>query len=164
MGCGQGRHSHYFAEQGLEAYGVDFVEQAVEESKQRAEARNLTHASFQVGDVLDIPFADGFFDIVLDWSVMDHILAEDHARYLQGITRALKIGGFLILTQFSANDKRLEGKSQNFLYDRGSYDHFFTEGELRDLLEPHFQIIDLNETMLETPPPHLMVNVLARKK
>lgn len=73
LGCGQGRHAIFFAENGFESYGVDYVKRAIDEAKQYAKAKNLKNAHFKIMDVLKLNFPRNYFDVIIDWSVLDHI-------------------------------------------------------------------------------------------
>lgn len=164
MGCGQGRHTLFFAEQGVEAYGIDYIADSIQEAKEQAISKKLKNTHFQIMDILNLNFPKDFFDIVLDWSVLDHIHPDEWQTYLQNILKVLKIGGYLLLTEFYANDSRIKDKSENYRWDRGSYDHYFREDELRKLFSKNFAFEEVTETKLGTPPPHIMINILAKRK
>ena len=126
LGCGQGRHTLFYAKKGFQAYGIDYIKRAIDEAK----ASDTKKAHFKVMDILNLDFPESFFDIVLDWSVLDHIKPKDWDKYLKNILKVLKIGGFLILVEFSANDKRVKGKNY---FESDHYDHYFTEKEIKNL-------------------------------
>lgn len=163
LGCGQGRHTIFFAQNGFEAYGIDYLERPIKEARELAKKKKLTDAHFKKMDILQLNFPKHSFDIMLDWSLLDHILPKDWDTHLKNILNVLKIGGFLILTEFSANDDRIKDKTKNFSIDRNSYDHYFRADEIRSLFSKNFTILAMNETLLKTPPPHLMINVLMRR-
>jgi len=164
IGCGQGRHTILFAENSFDSYGIDYIEMAIKEAKIEAKSRNLKNIYFKVMDLFSLDFRNNFFDVVLDWSVLDHIESKNWDKYLKNILKVLKVGGFLILTEFSANDKRIKDKTKNFYYHDKQYDHFFREDEIRKLFSKNFDIIEINETILKQPPIFLMINVLMRRK
>jgi 2-polyprenyl-3-methyl-5-hydroxy-6-metoxy-1,4-benzoquinol methylase len=163
IGCGQGRHAIYFAEEGFDSYGIDYIESAIEEARQTALDKGIDNVNFEVMDVLKLNFPKDFFNLVLDWSVLDHIKPEDWSIYLSNILKVLKTGGYLILSEFSANDERVKDKEENFYEDDNHYDHYFKMSEIEDLFGEYFEIIKTNETVIETEPKHLMLNVLLRK-
>jgi len=164
LGCGQGRHTIFLSQKGFDTYGIDYIERAIVEAKQRAKEKNLDNVNFRVMDVLNLDFPKNFFDIILDWSVLDHIKPKEWKRYLNNILDVLKIGGFLILTEFSSNDYRVKNKTKNFFEDELRYDHYFTEKEIKEIFSKNFEIITINETILAQHPPHLMINVLMKRK
>ena len=164
LGCGQGRHAIYLAQNGFYAYGVDYIERAIEEAKQSAIDQGVENAEFEVMDVLKLDFPNDFFDVVLDWSVIDHIKPYYWPMYTTGISRVLKSGGYLILSEFSANDKRVKGKDKNFQEEEDHYNHYFRMDEIESLFGGEFDIVKTTETDLETEPKFVMLNVLLRKK
>ena len=164
LGCGQGRHAIYLAQNGFYAYGVDYIERALEEAKQSAIDQGVENAEFEVMDVLKLDFPNDFFDVVLDWSVIDHIKPYYWPMYTTGISRVLKSGGYLILSEFSANDKRVKGKDKNFQEEEDHYNHYFRMDEIESLFGGEFDIVKTTETDLETEPKFVMLNVLLRKK
>jgi cyclopropane fatty-acyl-phospholipid synthase-like methyltransferase len=164
IGCGQGRHAIYFAENGFYSIGIDYIESVIKEAKQTASDKGIDNVDFEVMDVLKLNFPRDFFDLVLDWSVLDHVKPADWNTYLSNIFKVLKSGGFLILTEFGANDERVKDKQENFCEDENHYDHYFRMDEIEELFGEYFEIIKTNETVIETEPkPHLMRNILLRK-
>lgn len=163
IGCGQGRHAIFCAQKGFEAYGIDYIERAINEAKQSAKKKKLKNANFMVMDVLKLDFPKNFFDVIIDWSVLDHIKPIDWNVYLKNILHILKSGGFSILTEFSANDKEIIDKTKNFIEYENQYDHYFREDEINKLFSKKFKILSISETVHTHPPPHLMINVLMRK-
>lgn len=163
LGCGQGRHTIYLAQNGFESYGIDYIESVIEEAKQAALKKEIKNAHFRLMDILRLDFPKNFFDIVLDWSILDHIKPEDWSIYIDNILNVLKTGGFLILTEFSANDKRIKDQAKKIFESNNVYDHYFRKDEIRNMFSENFEIISINETMLTPRPPHLMLNVLLKK-
>jgi SAM-dependent methyltransferase len=103
VGCGPGRHAHALARQGIEVHGVDisprFVELAQENAPEgatfeRADARNL---SFDSEFDAAVSLCQGAFGL----SGPSEPLSSDTA-VLDGVARALRPGGRLALTAFSA--------------------------------------------------------------
>lgn len=161
LGCGQGRHALYFAEKGYDAYGIDYIERAINEAKQEAANRDLDTAHFQVMDLLALRFPKDTFDIIVDWSVLDHIYPTEWELYLVNILNVLKRGGYLMLTEFSADDVRVTEKSNNSFFDRNSYNHCFRRDELEYIFSKNFQFIEYINTMM--PPSYTVVNALLRR-
>lgn len=162
IGCGQGRHTFLFAQNGFEAYGIDFLERPILEARQKALADNIKNAHFEVADVLHVEFPENYFDIILDWSVLDHIYPKDWKKYLHNINSVLKPGGFLILTEFSARDTRITNPDINSK-DEANYDHFFREDEIKELFKDTFSIVEVVHNELNTTSHFAMINVLLQK-
>src|SRR4026208_2572329 len=68
LGCGNGRHAMYFARQGFNAAGIDVSAQAIAWAKDWADREHLK-IDFRVGDIENLPFADGSFDVAVSHGV-----------------------------------------------------------------------------------------------
>lgn len=90
FGCGSGRQSVLMAEFGIEAYGVDISQRAIEISKQMADYFDKK-VNFSVYDGKNLEFPDGFFDFsVCLGGVLNCIpksKLENIAKELQRITK-----------------------------------------------------------------------------
>lgn len=162
IGCGQGRHTFMFAENGFEAYGIDFLERPIAEAIDRAKTEKNPGVHFSVMDALNLDFLDNYFDVVLDWSVLDHIYPKDWSTYVRNIDRVLKKDGYLILSEFSSKDTRITDQAKNYS-DESNYDHFFRDDEIKDLFQDKFDIIQIDHNELNTTSHFAMINVLLKK-
>ena len=98
VGCGPGRHARALAERGIEAVGVDISPRFVELAREGAPRG----ASFVVGDARALPY-DGEFDAAISLCQGGFGLVRgDDAPVLEGMVRAVRPGGRLALTAFSA--------------------------------------------------------------
>ena len=96
VGCGPGSISAGLAEAvapGGELYGIDIEPSQVELAARAAGKRKLGNAEFSVADVRELPFADGFFDLVHCSDVLTFI--PDAVPALKEMRRVLKSGGVL---------------------------------------------------------------------
>jgi SAM-dependent methyltransferase len=102
VGCGPGRHSLALARRGIDVVGVDLSEEFVALARDAATAEKLP-AHFEVGDVRDLAF-DGAFDAVicLCQGGFGLLGGRDEPRAFERIAAALRPGGRLALTAFSA--------------------------------------------------------------
>ena len=108
VGCGPGRHSLALAALDIDVVGVDisrtFVDLAIDEAIRRSLSRRV---SFERADARNLPF-DRQFDVVMSLCQGGFGLvgrAEDgaaDATVLDGMARALKPGGRLVASAFSA--------------------------------------------------------------
>jgi ubiquinone/menaquinone biosynthesis C-methylase UbiE len=101
VGCGTGELAMLAASRGLPSVGVDSSPRAIAIARQRAAARAIAGASFEVGDALDLSFLDDMFDTVLDSGVLHVFGDEDRARYVESIRCVLNPGGRYHLLVFS---------------------------------------------------------------
>ncbi len=95
FGCGPGSISVGLAKAVApgELHGVDMEESQIELARSVAEAGGRSNAIFQVGDVTDLPFEDGFFDVAHCHNVLMHV--PDTRAALAEAMRVLKPGGVI---------------------------------------------------------------------
>lgn len=103
LGCGAGADAVFLAEQGIETIGLDSNEHAIARARQRAEQLDVA-VTWVMGDVLQLPFDDASFDLVLDRGCLHHVAPADQARYAQEVARVLRPGGTLLIREM--NDAR----------------------------------------------------------
>jgi SAM-dependent methyltransferase len=82
-----------WARAGLECYGVDLTDAAIEVTTQRFAAEGLTSVLQRV-DAETLPFPDGHFDMVYSWGVIHH--SDEPQRIVAEIRRVLKPDGEFI--------------------------------------------------------------------
>ncbi len=95
FGCGPGTISVGLARAAApgELHGVDMEESQIDLARSVAAANGQDNATFHVGDVTDMPFEDGFFDIAHCHNVLMHI--PDTSGVLAEVKRVLKPGGII---------------------------------------------------------------------
>lgn len=88
VGCGSGTMAKALKRERpeLEVHGVDFATSAIESA-----AREAGGVIFEVARAEALPFADGWFDAVTMFDVLEHV--DDGDRVLVEIARVLKPGG-----------------------------------------------------------------------
>lgn len=89
VGCGWGEYLLLMRELGWNTIGVDLAEQAV------TYARGQLGLDVRQGTVESQHFADGTFDVVTLWDVLEHL--EEPGSTLTEIRRILKPGGLLLM-------------------------------------------------------------------
>jgi SAM-dependent methyltransferase len=100
VGCGTGENVLYLAEHGYAAAGVDGAPTAIDKARAKAERRGL-NASFEVGDVLNLPTPERQFDSVID-SGLFHVFSDDErSRFRESLGRVVRSGGTYFLMCFS---------------------------------------------------------------
>ncbi len=99
VGCGPGRHAHALARRGIDVVGIDLSDAFVELAREDAPAG----ATFEVADARSLSF-DACFDaaICLCQGAFGVVDPESDGAVLAGIARALRSGGRLALSAFSA--------------------------------------------------------------
>jgi len=97
-GCGGGRNLVYLLREGFEVFGCDQSAEAVQYVRDTAAvlAPALPAENFQVAAIEQMPFADGFADVVICNSVLH--FARDSAHFsamIEELWRVLRPGGML---------------------------------------------------------------------
>jgi len=94
LGCGNGRYFPLFKEKTVDYFGIDTSEELIKIAKEK-----IPEGRFQVGDALNLPFPNNFFDKVYSIAVLHHIPSEHfRLQFLKEAKRTLKPKGLLILT------------------------------------------------------------------
>lgn len=88
LGCGAGNLALHLAGRGWTPTGIDFSPTAAW-AREQADGK----ATFVLGDVRALPFADRAFDRVLDGHCWHCVLGADRPRFLAEAFRALRPGG-----------------------------------------------------------------------
>ncbi|WP_237144040.1 class I SAM-dependent methyltransferase [Pontibacter pamirensis] len=102
-GCGAGRNIEYLLKAGVTVYGADISEEAIASVQQLAEQakQERNHQNFVVSDLVNLPYSDGKFDVVLCSAVLHFAKDEQHFKSMvQELWRVLKPGG-MFFSRFS---------------------------------------------------------------
>jgi ubiquinone/menaquinone biosynthesis C-methylase UbiE len=147
IGCGAGRHVHFFRLMGLEVAATDIARSALEFTRRRLKSEGLLcGVGLQVADATRLPYRDGSFDAVLAWRFL-HVLSPPEAqKCLNEIHRLLRPGGKVLLGTRSPRSTNYElvrsGNRADPLFDyrpgqlseRAMRDTYFDRRELEELL------------------------------
>ncbi|CAA9246108.1 MAG: hypothetical protein AVDCRST_MAG50-1981 [uncultured Acidimicrobiales bacterium] len=98
VGCGPGRHALALAQRDIEVVGIDIAERFIELARRGAPAR----ATFDVGDARALPYHAEFDAVISLCQGGFGLVGEHDPSVLDGMARALKPGGLLALSAFSA--------------------------------------------------------------
>ena len=123
-GCGVGYGAEMIARAGASrVVGIDLEPEAIATASERAGEM----ADFQVGDVQDLPFDEGSFDLVVCFEVLEHL--EDPEPAITALKGVLREDGLLIVSSPNRG-----------VYPPGNPHHLheFTLEELRDALAARF--------------------------
>jgi ubiquinone/menaquinone biosynthesis C-methylase UbiE len=101
-GCGAGHTALAFAAQGASVVAVDLTAAMLEQGRRLAAERGLTGVEFRLGDVEQLPFADGEFDLVVSRYSAHHWPHPQQA--LAEFRRVLRPGGRLLLADIVSFD------------------------------------------------------------
>jgi trans-aconitate methyltransferase len=123
-GCGVGYGAEMIARAGASrVVGIDLAPEAIATASETVGEI----ADFQVGDVRDLPFDEGSFDLVVCFEVLEHL--EDPEPVITGLKGVMREGGLLIASSPNRG-----------VYPPGNPHHLheFTLEELRDALTARF--------------------------
>ena len=109
LGCGPGLYSKIMAEQGHCVTGIDISETSINYAKEQSSINDL-NITYQQGNYLEVDFESGKYDLViLVYTDFGVLTPSERETLLESISKALKIGGKLILDVFS--DENIEQKA-----------------------------------------------------
>ena len=92
-GCGSGYGAAKLAVEAREVLGIDVSQEAVDYAREYYQAPNLR---FDRGDCLNIPAADGSFDLVVAFEIIEHL--SDWRRFLAEVRRVLAPDGQFVVS------------------------------------------------------------------
>ncbi|MXY46123.1 MAG: methyltransferase domain-containing protein [Chloroflexi bacterium] len=98
-GCGPGTITQGLAEIAVpgKVIGCDLEPGMVERAAELADGKGLDNLSFQVGNILDLPFEDNTFDVVMSCAVTEHL--SDPVKAMSELGRVAKQGGIVGITR-----------------------------------------------------------------
>lgn len=96
-GCGSGSITIGLAQVVApgEVVGIDMESSVIEQATASAAGRKVDKVSFQTGDVYQLPFSDGYFDVVYANTVLEHL--REPTKGLEEMRRVLKTGGIMAM-------------------------------------------------------------------
>ncbi len=101
VGCGGGLVVCAFAPAVTHARGIDVTPAMLERARALAAERNLRNVTFDEGDVLTLPYADGTFSIVLSRFTFHHFL--EPLAVLKEMVRVCAAGGMVMVIDVQAS-------------------------------------------------------------
>jgi ubiquinone/menaquinone biosynthesis C-methylase UbiE len=149
LGCGSGRHVVYAHEMGLEAYGIDVSDTAVEQARAWAEEAGMRGAAERIvaGDVRALPWGDGTFDAAVSHGVLDSMHFEIAQAGMRETSRVLKAGGWFYCDLVSGDDSRhareFAGEEiADWEREKGTVQSYFNFGKLERLTAGLFEMAE----------------------
>ncbi|MFQ5587296.1 MAG: class I SAM-dependent methyltransferase [Nitrospiria bacterium] len=146
IGCGEGRHTGFFAEAGYQSVGLDYQSLALARAARFFEG-DRSNFHLVRGDVFHLPFSSESFDVLIDYGCLHHVRRRDTKAYLQSVVPLLKPGGYFLLCCFSEHFKHhpAERRTRDWVVHRGHYDRFFRRGDFAKIFGESFDILELEE-------------------
>ncbi len=140
-GCGSGYGTAKLAQEARQVLGIDLSQEAVDDARQQYQSANLR---FECGDCLNIPSADGAFDLVVAFEIIEHL--SDWRRFLVQARRVLAPEGQFVV---STPNRLYYAEARAGLGPNPFHVHEFEYHEFRDELEavfPHVTMYLENHT------------------
>lgn len=106
IACGEGYGSYLLSIQAESVKGVDISEEIIQHAIEKYKKPNL---EFKVGLAERIPYPDQFFDVVVSFETIEHLVSQKEM--IEEIFRVLKANGKLII---SSPDKGVYSDSRNY--------------------------------------------------
>jgi SAM-dependent methyltransferase len=165
LGCGAGNYSIWLASKGFRVTGVDLSVEAIGIATRAAERRGAS-CRFVAGNVIDgIAGLDDAFDFAFDWEVLHHIFPDERRAWIRSVHRMLRTGGSYLSVSFAASDSAFGGEGRIRTTPLGTVLCFSSDDELRSLLEPAFEIVELQTIVVGgKTASHAVVWAHARKR
>lgn len=102
VACGPGLVAAAFAARAGRVTGIDLTPAMIARAETTARDQGVSNVTFQVGDVLPLPFPDGAFSIVVSRFAFHHF--QDPAAVLQEMRRVCRPGGRVVVCDLMASN------------------------------------------------------------
>ncbi|HYB76366.1 MAG TPA: class I SAM-dependent methyltransferase [Nitrososphaerales archaeon] len=102
-GCGTGESAIYFAQQGLDVWGIDSAPLAIEKAIRKAKACEVK-VRFVLGDALHLGELGEKFDTITDTGLFHVFSDSDRALYSASLRSAMKRNGTFLMLCFSTKE------------------------------------------------------------
>ncbi len=143
VGCGPGANAWYMAREGFTVYGIDASQTAIAQAEERLNRECPGWSGeLSIGDIIALPFHDGFFDAVVDVEAISCNSYDNAKCVYRELARVTKRGGKLFSQTFATGSwgdrtgKKVGHQawivSEGPLLDKG-YVRFTDQSELADL-------------------------------
>ena len=146
VGCGSGATACRIAMRyDSSVYGIDLSEVMVANAELRAQRLGLhDKVHFRTGDVFELPYSDGEFDVVILESVLTP-LPGDVQDAMREMVRVLRPGGRLCANESTVDPEAPDVLLESFAEHPATY-HTFTPEKLRTLFEgAGLEVVHLSE-------------------
>jgi SAM-dependent methyltransferase len=128
VACGEGYGTAMLNDAGAtESVGVDIDAATIADAERR-----YAGSSFSVGDVRELAFEDGRFDLVVSFETIEHV--KEPERALDELSRVLADDGLLLVS--TPNKRR-------YLVENEFHEREFTHEEFVELLAARFPVVEL---------------------
>lgn len=133
IASGAGWGTEILATKAQYVIGADISQEAVAYAKKEYPQKNFCYCC---GNILNIPFPDGVFDVVNSIESIEHVLRSQIGTLISECHRVLRPSGLFIFS--TPNNDLYPYQPKNESEYRGYHFWHYTEKELTELLKPFF--------------------------
>lgn len=147
LGCGIGPNLFFCVEMGIDTYGVDISQTAINYLYEIAKEKkiSLNYDRVLQSDIAKLPFKDNFFDFLISRSVLDSIDLKTAQKAFVEISRVLKSDSYFYCDVWSDDDNLHE---ENFIgeeiietkHEQGTFQLYYNEEKIKFMTEDLFKI------------------------
>lgn len=145
LGCGIGRHVKYLDESGLNPYGIDLSDTAINKGKEwlNSIGKKELADKLTVGSVVDLPYKDNTFGMCVSHGVLDSMPREIAVQGMREVKRVLLPGALMYLDLIMGTEIREGDEIVDDGYEQGTIQSYFTVESIKNFLSD-YEIIDFN--------------------
>ncbi len=139
FGCGTGAFCYYLSELTEEStfYGVDIDELFIQSAREKIKKQNCKNSYvFEVGDALNLPFEDNYFDLVISYTALTNI--PNGKKVINEMRRVVKKDG-MVASVTAQSFKFLPFYEGDYSFLQ--YPFYYEYKELRNKVEKMYQSI-----------------------
>jgi len=149
IGCGQGRDAIFFSSLGHDVHAFDVSVNAIDYVNDLKKSLHLENLHVFVHDVeKPLPYPEESFDFIYSNLALQFFDLAKLSTIMTNISLVAKTNSLFLLSTKKAGDKYHNfgtKVNENAFVHKGITRYFFTEPELKNVLSPHFEIVDFNE-------------------
>lgn len=149
LGCGIGRHVIYCHDMGLEAYGVDLSNAAINVATEWAAQKGMSEADRKIlqGDIRQLPWEDGFFSFAISHGVLDSMPFDIARAACMELARVMTKDGLFYCDLISGDDSK---HSREYCgeevvatnHEHGTVQLYFNLSKIRSMIDGVFEIVE----------------------
>ena len=147
LGCGIGRHVIYCEEMGLDAYGIDLSEEAINFARTWLTNKGIENPAGKIlqADIRHLPFPDSFFNYAVSHGVLDSMHFEVAQDSVSELARTLISGGLFYCDLISGDDSlhSREYCGEDVVthdHEQGTVQSYFNFTKIKELFDGLFDI------------------------
>ena len=165
LGCGTGNYVIYLSSKGFDATGVDISKTAIEIAINSTSKKGI-NCNFISSDVLgDMAEVQDTFDFAYDWELLHHIFPQDREKYINNVHRLLNLEGMYLSVCFSEKSPQFGGAGKYRKTPLDTVLYFSSESEIVSLVEPLFEIKELETVEIQGKfAPHRAIYAFMKKR